>query len=345
MAGRELPQYYLVYFLLVDLLGFKSLGRHEKVAWSIPVDLDGEVLFIEHRKLGLGVFSSGANDAEETAGRVVRLIKKGVRVAKPYFDWRAERAVADSKVNVRNRSNQLYERFKFLLDLYEAKRSETETTYESSSTGESLPYYQILQQTEWLAISVIESFFSWTEHVFIHLAILQGNCSAGEEVQELAASKWNTKFKGALDINDPKLKRYYDELGFIRKQVRNFVAHGAFGKDGEAFLFHSGAGAVPVLLPHRESKQSYRFPTSLSLSRESQRSSEVEAVALIKEFIDYIRAETLAPAWIYLDSGENLILTKVLSGEYRLAMMSEEDMTKFTEYQVYISDMYADMDF
>ena len=44
-AGRRLPEYYLVYFLLVDLLGFENLGRHEKLAWSIPVDLDGEVLF------------------------------------------------------------------------------------------------------------------------------------------------------------------------------------------------------------------------------------------------------------------------------------------------------------
>ena len=344
-AGRELPEYYLVYFLLVDLLDFKSLGRHEKIAWSIPVDLDGEVLFIEHRKLGLGVFSSGAHDAEKAADRVVRLIKKGVRIAKPYFDWRAERAVAKSKVNVRNKSIQLYERYKFLLDLYEAKRSELETAYENSSTGASLPSYQIYSQIQWMAISVIEGFFSWTEHVFIHLAILQGNCCTGEEVNELAASQWNTKFKRALDISDPKLKRYYDELGSIRKQVRNFVAHGAFGKDGEAFLFHSGAGAVPVLLSHRKSKQSYRFPTSLTLSSDGQSSSEVGAVALIKEFIDYIRSGTLAPAWIYLDSGENLILTKALSGEYRRAMISKEAMTEFTEYQSYISDMYANMEF
>jgi hypothetical protein len=37
-AGRELPPYYLVYFLLVDLLGFKNAGQFEKTAWSIAVD-------------------------------------------------------------------------------------------------------------------------------------------------------------------------------------------------------------------------------------------------------------------------------------------------------------------
>lgn len=35
-AGRSLPPYHLVYFLLRDLLGFRDLGRFEKVAWSIP---------------------------------------------------------------------------------------------------------------------------------------------------------------------------------------------------------------------------------------------------------------------------------------------------------------------
>ena len=34
-AGENLPPYYLIYFLFVDLLGFKNLGRFEKVAWSI----------------------------------------------------------------------------------------------------------------------------------------------------------------------------------------------------------------------------------------------------------------------------------------------------------------------
>jgi hypothetical protein len=31
-AGRDLPPYYLVYFLMVDLLGFENLGKFEKVS-------------------------------------------------------------------------------------------------------------------------------------------------------------------------------------------------------------------------------------------------------------------------------------------------------------------------
>src|SRR5882724_6126544 len=56
-AGQQLPPYYMVYFLLVDLLKFPSGGRWEKVAWSIPVDFNGSAAVIEYRKMGLGVFS------------------------------------------------------------------------------------------------------------------------------------------------------------------------------------------------------------------------------------------------------------------------------------------------
>src|SRR5207245_4096825 len=70
-AGNRLPPYYFVYFLLVELLKFPHLGRGEKVAWSIPVDCDGSLAFIEHRKLGLGVFSAAAEDQEEIAARIV----------------------------------------------------------------------------------------------------------------------------------------------------------------------------------------------------------------------------------------------------------------------------------
>src|ERR1017187_8661887 len=56
-ASEGLPPYYLVYFLLVDLLGFPNLGRWEKVAWSIPIDFDGEALPIDHRNPGIGLFA------------------------------------------------------------------------------------------------------------------------------------------------------------------------------------------------------------------------------------------------------------------------------------------------
>ena len=153
-AGRGLPEHYLVYFLLVDLLGFENLGRHEKLVWSIPVELEGQVLFIEHRKLGLGVFTSGgigAGEAEPTAKEIVRLVNRGIRAALPYFDWRAKQAVNNSEINVRNKCGDLYQRFEFLLGLYNAKTVELQanagktviTDYSTGGVGISFPEYPL----------------------------------------------------------------------------------------------------------------------------------------------------------------------------------------------------------
>ena len=78
-----------------------------------------------------------------------------------------------------------------------------------------------------MALSVIESFFSWTEHVFVHLSVLQGKCVTGDCVKNLSEEEWKVKFKTALDINEPEIKRYYDELISTRNQVRNAFSSSA----------------------------------------------------------------------------------------------------------------------
>ena len=339
-AGSELPEYYLVYFLLVDLLGFDYIGSGEKIAWSIPVDLNGKVFFIEHRKFGLGIFAPDDDDSEAVAQEIVQLIKKSVRAARPYFDWRADEALKGPEVNVYNDSVDLFGRYEYLRGLFETKLEESQSnrgktvkrTLENGATSYIAANYQSNREMEWLAIGAIESFFSWTEHVFIHLAILQSKITTGEGVDELAAQNWKAKFKAALDVSDSETKRHYDDLIAIRNQVRNFVAHGSFGKNGEAFSFHSGAGAVPVMLPHRRNNRSNLFP-------------DADALETIRKFVEYLRSGQLSPAWIFLDSHLNTILTDAQGVMYQEAMTSDDEMRSFVEYREYIEDMYTNMDF
>ena len=344
-AGQQLPAYYLVYFLLVDLLGFKNLGQSEKIAWSVPVDFEGRAFLIEYRKFGLGIFAAELPADETASGEIARLIHRGVKAAASYFDWRAEQAVKSSKLNVINRSADLYERFQFFADQYEVKRTEAEHRASESIKTPLKNGFNTLslafgfhREAAWLALSAIESFFSWTEHVFIHLAILQGRCTAGDDIAKLAEARWEIKFKTALDINDPETKRYYDELIIIRRQFRNFVAHGSFGKQGEAFQFHSGTGAVPVRLPYHEDMTSFRFGRGIDFV-------DHEAVTLIHAFINHLWSGPRAPARIYLEHRLPLILTMAQSGEYARAMSSEDDMAELTNHLVGVMDRNANMDF
>lgn len=360
-AGRDLPPYYLVYFLLVDLLGFANLGKWEKVAWSVPIRYLGRLYSIEHRKLGLGIFAptykkdlrqvgqsitSGtpSDEAELDAAEICRLIKKAVVKAEPYFEWRAEKAVGTSKLNVINNSHWLFERYEYFRDEWkrlddelERKKNEPSTTkYPGGITMTFWPAYEIKRHAEWTGQAAIDAFFSWTEHAFIHIAILKGVLKTGDEVAALANGDWRAKFKTALSIDDAEIKRRYEVLLDLRAQIRNYMAHGAFGKRGQAFNFHSGVGAVPVLLTQR---QQHRYTLTANPSF-----GEKAALDEIDAFIRHLYTTDAAIALEHVQSGLPSILTYASDGTYSKAMRSMEHMKEFIEYQSYLVDISANMD-
>lgn len=349
-AGRELPSYYLVYFLLVDLLGFPHVGRWEKTAWAVPVDWHGRGFLIEHRKMGLGIFVQDVERDEASAREIVIRIKKAVRAAQPFFEWLAGEAVSRSEVNVVNNASSLYGRYVFLRDSYHSKseeyakrKTERVVTHGSSPGGGtwtqvSFPAFHLISESKWLAISAVEAFFAWTEHIFIHVALMTGKKSTATEVTEMAEADWSSKFQSALDLTDSESKIHYDRLISLRKELRNYVAHGAFGKQGEAFFFHSGAGAVPVLLPHKVGSRRFTFGHGLSFDAPA-------AFRAMEDFITYLWSGKRAPVERYIQQTDlPLILTYLHDGTYSRAMNSVEDMENFVRYLCHEFDRSANMD-
>lgn len=358
-GGRDLPPYYLVYFLLVDLLRFPSMGKWEKTAWTVPVRYQGRLYGVEHRKMGLGIFAPNLDpearmgttpneEAEADAREISALIKKGVSAAEPYFEWRAEQVVNGVNLNVVNHSAGLFDRYTFFRDRFGALSAEyvlhrDERVVEKKTlvdgteiTSVSIPTYTLHREAKWNAQAAIEAFFSWTEHVFIHLAILQGRLRSGKDVADIAAADWKAKFKAALDVSDTDTHRYYEKLLGLRTQIRNYMAHGAFGKQGEAFRFHSGAGAVPVLLTRRQ-RHRYSFSGELAFD-------ESAALADIEGFITHLWSGSRAPAQYYLDTNLPSILTYVADGTYAQAMQSGEEMQEFVDHLTGQFDRAGNMD-
>jgi hypothetical protein len=347
-AGRDLPPYYLVYFLLVELLKFPNRGRWEKTAWSIPVEFNRTAYLIEHRKLGLGVFAVPGNDTEERAEHIVKLIKKGVNAADPYFRWLAEKAVAKPSLNVENNSHWLFARYRYLYELFGRTSAEAEARQQdirNAPAGPNLADFtswntrlQLSRQASWLGLAAIDAFFSWTEHIFVHLAILTGHLKTGNEVAERAGADWNLKFKFVLDLNNPETKKYYDQLVKVKRQLRDYTTHGAFGKQRQAFKFHSRVGAVPVML--NDERTAGRFSIYGAPVIE-----EGPALAIIEDFINHLWTGPLALAKSYLqDSGLPLILTFANDGTYARAMSSPDEMETLIEGLSAGFDNAANMD-
>lgn len=343
-AGRSLPHYYLVYFLLIDLLKCPNLGHGEKVAWVVPIRFRDRLYSIEHRKFGVGVFAptlvanahmsqKPTDEQEEDAKEITAQIRKAVSIAEPYFVWRAEQAAKTSNLNVTNQCSSLFSRYEYFQGRYlslreiakekkaalDARRSASGPRTVVEETGPS--YYELQRDAKWEAQAAIDAFFSWAEHSFIHIAILFGLLRTGDEVAKMAESDWKSKFKLVIDISDPQAKKYYDTLLDLRAQIRNYMAHGSFGKQGQAFNFHSGAGAVPVLLT-----QDLRHRYSLS---GNPAFDEGYAIDYIKDFLDFLWSGPRAPAKQYLFSDLPSILTYACDGGYAVAMKSEADMEKF----------------
>lgn len=340
-ASKNLPPYYMVYFLLVDLLKFRNLGKSEKICWSVPIDYNGVAFLIEYRKFGLGIFAKNAVDQEAECQQIALLIKKGVKAAKSFFEKMAEDAVAQSKLNVVNNARLLFERFNFLLDEYNKLNEKAKGQKDKAGKGNL--YYQTKRKADWLAISLIEAFFSWTEHVFIHIGILNGNIRTGEGVAKLASAGWADKYKMVFDSTSKIDKSFYDDLIIIRKQIRNFITHGTFGKEGQAFYFHSNTGAVPITMEAVNKKQ--KFFISFDLPFDLGFKGSNQALQRIQSFIKYLWSGRRSPAYIYIqEGGLPLILTMVTDGKYQQAMQSDGEMKILVEHLVYLQDRAENMD-
>ena len=129
--------------------------------------------------------------------------------------------------------------------------------------------------------------------MFIHLAILKEGVTTGDKVAELAEADWKIKFKTALDVNERETKMHFDKLVVIRRQLRNFMAHGAFGKQGGAFRFHSGAGGSPRAC-NTPAWKGPLFPKRRSGFEEEA------ALKVIDRFIEHLWSGAREPARIYL---------------------------------------------
>lgn len=315
----------------------------------MPINFEGQVYIIEHRKMGLGLFAKDAKAQEKQATQIVVLVKKAITKAAPFFELLAARAVAESKLNVANQSASLFERFEYLRGLYKKTIDEAEARKDEKVVEETrrnggvtqkfhFPVFELQQNAEWLGLSAIDAFFSWTEHVFIHLAVLQSRITTGVEVADLAATDWAEKFKTAIDISDKSMKKLFEDLLDIRRQTRNYMAHAAFGKRGEAFRFHSPAGAVPVLLPHQAGRRRFTLLGATGFR-------EGSAFNVIDAFVFQLWSGAREPARAYIqESHLPIILPMAADGRYKRAMSSCEDMDSLVESLQYTFDRAADMD-
>jgi len=358
-GGRELPPCHLVYFLLVDLLGFSDLGERGNAAWTVPIRFQGRLYAVESRDFEPGIFAPDSDpdtaadaplsdEAEKDARRISALITEAAAAARPYFDWRAGQAASGTDLNVVNNSGWLFQRYECFRDRFhelsaEAEKRKDERVVTKGAvkdgtpfTAHHIPSVQLQKEAQWNAQAAIEAFFAWTEHMLIHISILQGRSRSGEEVRRLAEADWKTKFETALDARDPETKKHLDFLLDLHAQAENLREHGAFGRQGEAFWFCSETGVVPVFLtrgqthgPSLEGKPVF---------------DESEAILRIEAFVEHLWSGPREAMREYVFSGLPGILLFVADGTYDKAIKSKGLMKRLVEILAQQLCIAGDMD-
>lgn len=222
-------EYYFIFFLFIELLGYKYEGPFEKVAWVIEFDYEGRKFIILYKKFGL--FISGAGNKLDD---IVKKLNKAIKETLPYFEYRARGAINTSEINVDNYSDTLYKRFKHFFQEYSDKKEEANKVFEKMKEENhplsSIPRFHIKPQlVTWIFFSVLESFFSWTDHVFLHLFILKGRIKTGKEAAEFMIKPWREKYMDVFDIKKAREKKLYDNLISVYN-IRSSAVHGVVGK-------------------------------------------------------------------------------------------------------------------
>ncbi len=206
-----------------------------------------------------------------------------------------------------------------------------------NTTSYSYPYYGLIKEVNWIALSVIEAFFSWTEHIFVHYIVLSQQKKSGADVVKIINENWGEKFKKAFDLKDREVKKYYDDFMLMRENIRNFNTHGAFGKQGKAFKFHSSAGAVPLLMPYKKNKRKFTFFNKEIINEE-------KSLEIVEDFIKFLHLGKSDIIMCYIESGLPTIISFSENGTYQEKIKSKKKIEGFVDYLSMQFNNSANMD-
>jgi hypothetical protein len=104
-------------------------------------------------------------------------------------------------------------------------------------------------------------------------------------------------------------------------------------------ITHSGAGAVPLLLPHKAGRSKYSLVGDFAFD-------EDEAFSAIDRLVVLLWSNGREPAENYIQEAElPLILTMAANGSYAEAMRSVEAMEELIDHLSAEIDRNANMDF
>ncbi|WP_078557265.1 hypothetical protein [Bacillus alkalicellulosilyticus] len=336
--GIKFPPSYMVFFMLVHLKNCEyEYQPMEKVLWEIPFKYKETDFYFTVRKFGFRLMS-GTTD-ETLIKSVINKINNGLKIVDQMINPLLKEIVNNGDITFPNQSTFLCDRYLYFknkvsnLILLNNKEDNKEKKVAVNFNQDMQYKKEIFYNTQ----AMLESYFSFQEHLLILLLPFSEFNKENDSVTKIIAADWTVKFNVIFNPSrNPDLMKYFDSLRNLKERYRNKYAHGGFEKkDGSLYAKVEGLGFIPV----RQEKSNHfsLIPiTELDFN---------EICKIIDDFDNYLFFSKKWSRPIQLiKSGLDIYFDDTHVKQYREAVISDEKLQQFIEYQAMLEDRNINMD-
>ncbi len=329
-------------------LALKGYGRGEKVAWEIPIEVDGVLCSIALQKFGLRVYVFQASvDNEDVAEQLAITLLKRLKKASGLLERDLLEPLA--LLQARDGSVTVPNSFSMLRGMYQHFRGAAEAAIASdvpkpdpaALPGELAEVLTEAFQRKRLSlfnmIASVNAYFSALEHTLVLLFPFFGFDPASDDLSKFMGDRWRDKFKRIFSLEDPETKRHYDNLSRIADTYRNPFGHGLFDSHGNAVYFHTPIGPLPARLSKAEPQIRYLFDFTEDVE-------PGDVWAKLDGADEWLRSSERSLPMKYIESGFDISFDEQSRAEYRDALLKPDEFDEYIEAKAYAVDRAMNMD-
>ncbi|QQR88927.1 MAG: hypothetical protein IPJ88_11935 [Myxococcales bacterium] len=317
----------LLLFGLTKLLPLVADGPFEKTRWVVWFGFRNMPFAFELRKFGLDC-RTGIGCSKPLAEDLLRRCNRLCSIVEEYFSQDLfPKQLKNRNFTVQNLYRRFDARYCFLREQAKVFLDKARFPF---------PFDKKTEHGSACAAAAIDAYFSKTEHFFV-LAVAFAE-KLPEDVEGFLRLHWGGKAKQLLDLDDDHAKGLYDQLIRIRDVWRNPITHGGIGIESRAIAFHvPELGACPAGLS--------RYPKAHARGFLFEGPEIHEVFSIFDEFDRFLTQGHFAFAHEWVSSGLNVRFDQEAMNEYRAAMKTKEEFSKYIDRVADEVDRHTNMDY
>jgi hypothetical protein len=331
----------------LELVGLRSAGPGEKVAWWVHFLFQGQQCELALEKFGLRLYvelvDSDETQAEQLATKIVKKLKSSMRaIEELVLAPAASGLFRDGEATAVNQHAGLRRSYEYFRErasnpaVIEDKKNQLSPDSWTFQPGE--PLMRLNSHHD--LVASVNAYLSLLEHRLVLALPFEGFDPSKDSLEKFIGLRWGDKYRHVFDLTQIEDKRYFDKLIEIVERWRNTYSHGGFekGNGSSVYLHFEGIGAIPVALSSASARGGILFVPEIG--------GEIDHVfELFDEFDAWLLDTRMPFATEWITSGLHVRFDSAFRTEVAKAMKSPERFSKFVDFHSELETRAANMDY